>query len=85
MFSKKQNNDGACQDQNDYKNQLLQLASSGGTPGNNQAQNAQIRNIAREFGLNKDQRRELHDEISGQNYGYQEIRAIAIEMFGTGR
>ncbi|MFL9887554.1 RHS repeat-associated core domain-containing protein [Paraburkholderia agricolaris] len=52
-----------------------------GSPGNNQAQNKQVSDIASELGLNKSQRRRLHDEISGQGLGYHEIKAIAIEMF----
>ncbi len=39
---------------------------STGTPGNNQAQNKQVSDIVRELGLTKGQRRNLHDEISGQ-------------------
>lgn len=54
---------------------------STGTPGNNQAQNKQVRDIVRELGLSKGQRRELHDAITGQDYGYHEIKAIAIDMF----
>ena len=54
-----------------------------GTPGNNLAQNKQFRSIVVEFGLSKDQARELHDEITGQNLSYQEIRERAIDMFGS--
>lgn len=53
-----------------------------GTPGNNQAQNKQVRDIVKKLKLNKRQQRELHDEISGQNYGYQEILETAKDMFG---
>ncbi|CAE6732591.1 hemagglutinin repeat-containing protein [Paraburkholderia nemoris] len=56
-----------------------------GTPGNNQAQNKQFRSIVAELGLSKEQARGLHDEITGQNLGYHEIRAIAIDMFGNGK
>jgi hypothetical protein len=48
-----------------------------GTPGNNQAQNKQVNDIVNKLGLTKAQRRQLHDEITGQNYGYQEILKIA--------
>ncbi|MFM0027625.1 DUF6531 domain-containing protein [Paraburkholderia madseniana] len=54
---------------------------STGTPGNNQAQNKQVSDIVRELGLTKGQRRKLHDAITGQDYGYHEIKAIAIDMF----
>jgi hypothetical protein len=60
----------------------FELVADDGTPGNNQAQNAQINAIVRTLGLTKDQRQQLHIEISGQNYGYQEILQIAKEMFG---
>ena len=48
-----------------------------GTPGNNQAQNKQARDAANKHGLSKEQKRKLHDEITGQNYGYREIEEIA--------
>ncbi len=41
--------------------------ASDGTPGNNQAQNKQARDAANKQGLNKEQKRKLHDEITGQN------------------
>ena len=53
-----------------------------GTPGNNQAQNKQFRDVVKKLKLNKEQQRELHDEITGQNYGYQEILETAKDMFG---
>jgi hypothetical protein len=60
----------------------VQLAADDGTPGNNQAQNKQFRAVARLLRLNKDQQRLLHEEISGQNYGYQEILNAARDMIG---
>ena len=51
-----------------------------GTPGNNQAQNKQTRDAANKYKLNKDQQRQLHDEVTGQNYTYKEIEAIAKEI-----
>jgi hypothetical protein len=51
-----------------------------GTPGNNQAQNKQTRDAANKYKLNKDQKRQLHDEVTGQNYTYQEILEIAKEI-----
>jgi hypothetical protein len=59
-----------------------QVAANDGTPGNNQAQKAQVDAIVRELGLDRDQRRRFHDEITSQGQGYQEIRQIAIDMFG---
>jgi hypothetical protein len=56
----------------------LQLAGSTGTPGNNQAQNRQVRAIVVEIGLTPAQRQQLHREISGQNFNYKVIREIAI-------
>lgn len=53
------------------------LWASDGTPGNNQAQNKQARDAANKHGLNKEQKRKLHDEITGQNYSYREIEEIA--------
>jgi hypothetical protein len=60
---------------------------SQGTPGNNRAQNRQFTGAVREaektlgFKLDKDQPRQLHDEISKQGFGYDEIVQIAIAMF----
>jgi RHS repeat-associated protein len=69
---------------NDLKNRM-----GGGTPGNNQAQNKQFRDAVREIehrlggiSLDKDQRRQLHDDITGQDMGYQEIVERGVAMFG---
>jgi hypothetical protein len=51
-----------------------------GTPGNNQDQNKQFQDATR--GLTKDQKRRIHDEISGENMSYKEIRELVKEMFG---
>jgi filamentous hemagglutinin len=56
-----------------------------GTPGNNQAQNKQFRSIVVGLSLSKAQARQLHEEITGQDLGYHEIRAIAIDLFGNGK
>jgi hypothetical protein len=67
---------------------ILMMASSG-TPGNNQAQNKQFRGAVREGerrigrSLTKDEIRQVHDAISGQNYGYHEIVELIVEMFGS--
>ncbi|MDQ0564128.1 RHS repeat-associated protein [Rhizobium mesoamericanum] len=59
---------------------VLGLAGQG-TPGNNQAQNKQFRDICVSLGLSKDQQRRLHDEITGQNLSYHDIKQTAIDMF----
>lgn len=58
------------------------MAGSGGTPGSNKAQNKQFRDIVKLLDLNKSQARMLHDAISGQNLGFQEILDIGTDMFG---
>ena len=62
---------------------LLHLAADDGTPGNNQAQNKQFKDVVRILGLNKSQSRQLHDEISGENYGFNQILQIGQDMFGN--
>jgi RHS repeat-associated protein len=62
----------------------------GGKPGSNRQQNRSfndaVREAERELGitLSKDQRRQLHDAITGQGLGYHEIVAEAKAMFGGG-
>ena len=53
------------------------LWASDGSPGNNQAQNRQTKAAARKSGLDKEQQRTLHDQVSDQGYGYKEIEEIA--------
>jgi hypothetical protein len=57
---------------------LFQRAADDGTPENNPAQNAQVTAIVGILSLNKDQRRLLHEEITGQNLDYQQILEIAF-------
>ncbi len=52
-----------------------------GTPRNNRAQNEQAKSVSRKLNLSPKQQRELHDLISGQNWGYQEILENAKEWF----
>ena len=54
----------------------------GETPRDNQKQNKQVDSIVKELGLSKEQRRELHYDISGEGLSYQEIREAAKELFG---
>ncbi|KQO75102.1 PAAR-like domain-containing protein [Rhizobium sp. Leaf262] len=58
------------------------LVSSGGSPGNNRAQNRQVRALGKQYGLTDDQLEQLHEIITKQNYGYQEIKQIIVDEFG---
>ncbi|KVU68283.1 hypothetical protein WK73_24730 [Burkholderia ubonensis] len=58
------------------------LAGGDGSPGNNQAQNKQFKAVVKALGLDKNQTRQLHDEISGEGLGYHEILERAQDMFG---
>lgn len=48
----------------------------------NQRQNKMVRDIAVQLRLSKDQKDQLHREISSQGYGYHQILQLAKEMFG---
>lgn len=54
----------------------------GNEPRDNKKQNKQIDKIAKSLNLSKDDRRELHDLISGQGYGFQQILDIARIFLG---
>lgn len=54
----------------------------GNMPGNNQAQNEQVRSLCNKYNLTKDQKEVLHREIGGQGYGYHEIEDVIKELFG---
>lgn len=58
------------------------LAGAEGTPGNNQAQNKQFKAVVNALGLDKNQARLLHEEISGEGLGFHEIMERAQDMFG---
>lgn len=62
-------------------NRRLLRKQNGNTPMNNGKQKEQIDAIANMLGLNKEQRRKLHDAISGQGLGFQEILELARDMF----
>lgn len=53
----------------------------GKTPMNNQAQNSQFKAVVSKLKLNKQQARELHDEISGRGFDYKEILEMGKDMF----
>ncbi|WP_455715076.1 hypothetical protein, partial [Anaerosporobacter sp.] len=55
---------------------------NGNAPKDNQKQNEQIDAVKNDLGLTQKQRRFLHKEIGHQGYGYQEIKDLAIELFG---
>ena len=59
------------------------LFSKGNGPrlGHNQYENKQIDSLCKQFNLTKEQRRILHEYITGQNLSYQEIKQIIIELF----
>ena len=61
---------------------LLMFAKGNGPRmGHNQYENRQVNSLCNKYKLTKDQRRILHDYISGQNYSYKEIERIIIELF----
>jgi hypothetical protein len=60
----------------------VDLVANDGTPGNNQAQNKQVNDVVRQLKLTKDERQQLHREISGLNLGFQEILQIGREIKG---
>lgn len=53
----------------------------GNAPFSSQAQNEQVRSISKRLNLDPDQQTQLHREISGRGYGFQEILVIAKDMF----
>ena len=59
-----------------------EMAAGDGMPGDRARQKQQIDAIQNELGFDDDQRELLHEEVHGQNMGYHEIRARAIQMFG---
>ncbi|MCB8874427.1 hypothetical protein [Acidisoma silvae] len=62
-------------------NSALIPTADDGTPGNNKTQNRQIDAICSMLRLTKDERTQLHLEISGQNLGFKEILQEARDMF----
>lgn len=60
----------------------FQVAGNSGTLGNNQAQNKAFRDVVTILKLDKSQARRLYDEITKQNFGFQEILQIGKDMFG---
>jgi len=54
----------------------------GNTPMDNRRQHAQTDAVARQLRLNDSQRRELHDLVSGQGWGFQRALQEARSHFG---
>jgi hypothetical protein len=52
------------------------------TSRNNQAQNRQVRDVTKKLKLNKNQQRQLHDYISREGMGYQELLEAAKALSG---
>ena len=67
-------------DDNGFRNKPKKR-NKGKTPGNNQSQNKQFKDATR--GLDKGQKRAIHDEITGKGLGYHEIEEIAKTLFGS--
>jgi RHS repeat-associated protein len=73
-------------DEDDWK-EPVRRKPKGKTPRNNKAQNKQfndaVKKIERELGrkLSKSQRNRLHQEITKQGYGYDDIVEIGLSMF----
>ena len=61
----------------------LLMFAKGNVPrmGHNQYENRQVNSLCNKYKLTKDQRRILHDYISGQNLSYHEIEQVIIELF----
>ena len=61
---------------------LIMFAKGNGPRmGHNQYENKQFNSLCNKYKLTKEQRRILHDYISGQNYSYHEIEQIIKELF----
>jgi len=56
---------------------------NGNAPRSNQAQNKSFNDVVKELGLSKDEARQLHNIITGEGFGYQEVLEIAIELFSN--
>ena len=57
----------------------------GQAPGPNDVQNKQVQDVSTQLKLTPPQQKELHKQISGQGYGYQEILEIGKQIKGTGK
>lgn len=64
-----------------HSNKHIGRKQKGKISFNNQRQNEEFQAVVTKLKLNKEQARKLHDEISGEGYGYQEILEEAKYMF----
>ena len=55
--------------------------AKGNMSGNRAVQNEQVKSLSRKYNLNKPQQRTLHELISGQGYGYEEIEQLIKAYF----
>ena len=55
--------------------------SKGNMSGNHDVQNKQVEDLSRKYNLDKKQKRTLHDMISGEGYGYNEIEKLIKDYF----
>ena len=71
------------EDYEDYDNPKTERVgkSRGNTPRDNTKQNKQIKKIAQKLGLKDDELEVLHELISHQGYGFNEILELAREYF----
>jgi RHS repeat-associated protein len=71
-------------EQQDARNQRSggEPEDGGGTPRGNQRQNRDFRDVVNEFELDDDQARSFHEEITGEDLDYQQIRERAGDLFG---
>lgn len=60
---------------------MMFAKGNGPRMGHNQYENKQFNSLCNKYKLTKEQRRILHDYISGQNYSYHEIEKIIKELF----
>ncbi len=81
--NKKNNNDDDDDDYYDddsnFGGRQKMGKNKGNTPGNNRAQNKQFKDATKD--LTPDQKRVVHDEITGKGLGYQEITALVKDLF----
>ncbi|MDE5867984.1 MAG: hypothetical protein K2H02_03475, partial [Anaeroplasmataceae bacterium] len=60
---------------------IMFAKGNGPRMGHNQYENKQFNSLCNKYKLTKEQRRILHDYISGRNYSYHEIEQIIIVLF----
>ena len=60
---------------------MMFAKGNGPRMGHNKYENKQFNSLCNKYKLTKEQRRILHDYISGQNYSYHEIEKIIKELF----